>query len=72
MIPPSDLEDRRIRPADSDLVSPSEFASALGVSPAPIWRDIRKGALPALRLPSGRLRIRHVDAFRYGRPVDGT
>lgn len=50
-------------------VTPRELAEYYHVSVKVVYRDIGKGALPAVRV-SGSLRIRVVDAQRYGRPVD--
>lgn len=65
---------RRDEPArhgrSADVVSPSRLADYWGVHVNTIYRDIRKGALRAFRLPGGRFRIRGCDARRYGRPVD--
>jgi IS30 family transposase len=60
-------------PSASDqigMVSPSRLASFWGVHPNTIYRDIRKGALRAFRLPSGQLRISRKDARQYGRPTE--
>lgn len=52
-------------------VSPSRLAGYWGVSVQTVYRDIRKGALPAFRVGSGnQFRIRLADARRYGRPVE--
>jgi excisionase family DNA binding protein len=52
-------------------VSPSRLAEYWGVSVDTVYRDIRKGALPAFRVgSSGQFRIRLSDARRYGRPVE--
>jgi hypothetical protein len=40
-----------------------------GVHENVIYRDIRKGALRAFRLPGGQLRVLRADALHYGRPV---
>lgn len=53
---------------DGPPMSPSRLASFWGVHVNTIYRDIRKGALRAHRLPGGRWRIRRTDAFLYGRP----
>jgi excisionase family DNA binding protein len=50
-------------------VTPQELADYWGVHVQTIYRDIRKGALRAFRLPGGDIRIRVEDARRYGRPV---
>ena len=50
-------------------VTPTELARYWRVSTDTIYRDIRKGALPAYRIgSSGTIRIRIEDARRYGRP----
>lgn len=49
-------------------ISPSRLADYWGVHVNTIYRDVRKGALRAFRLPGGQLRIRTSDARRYGRP----
>lgn len=68
---PSQLSDRQSgAPSGSENVSPSRLADYWGVHVNTVYRDIRKGALPAVRLPSGRIRIRRQDADRYGRPQD--
>jgi excisionase family DNA binding protein len=51
-------------------VSPSYLARYWDVHVNTIYRDIRKGALPASRLPGGQFRIAIDDARRYGRPVE--
>ena len=62
---------RRARERDEDLyVSPSRLARHWGVHLNTVYRDIRKGALPASRLPGGQFRISLVDACRYGRPIE--
>ena len=55
---------------DCDYVSPSRLARHWGVSLDTIYRDIRKGALPAHRLPGGHFRIGKRAARRYGRPIE--
>ena len=55
---------------ESGAVSPSRLAREWDVSVDTVYRDIRKGALRAFRLPSGRVRIRRDDALRYGRPYE--
>lgn len=52
-----------------ESISPLELAAALGVHVQTIYRDIRKGALVARRLPGGDIRIRLSDARRYGKPI---
>lgn len=53
-----------------EVVRPSQLAREWGCSPRTVQRDIRKGALPAFRLPGGSFRIRRSDADRYGRPIE--
>jgi len=63
----------RNRQGDDDTtryVSPSYLARYWDVHLNTIYRDIRKGALPASRLPGGQFRIAIEDARRYGRPVE--
>jgi len=62
---PDALSSRR---DDEAAISPSGLASHWGVHVNTIYRDIRKGALRAFRLPGGHWRIRREDARRYGRP----
>lgn len=58
-------------PSDQErYVSPSYLARFWDVHINTVYRDIQKGALPACRLPGGQLRIRWVDARRYGRPIE--
>lgn len=52
------------------LVSPSTLATHWGVHVHTVYRDIGKGALRAFKLPSGRIRVRAIDADRYGRPIE--
>ncbi len=59
-----------VEPESDSVVSPSRLASDWGVHVNTVYRDIRKGALRAFRLPSGRVRIRREDARRYGRPIE--
>ena len=60
----SDLRDDELH------ISPSRLADYWGVDIKTIYRDIRKGALPAFRVGSGgQLRIRLTDAKKYGRPT---
>ena len=61
---------RRGAPSLEAAVSPARLADVWGVSVQTIYRDIRKGALRAYRLPGGDLRIRIRDARRYGKPVE--
>lgn len=58
------------RDEEAPVLSPSRLASDWGVHVNTVYRDIRKGALKAFRLPSGRFRIRRDDALRYGRPFE--
>jgi excisionase family DNA binding protein len=51
-------------------VSPSWLAEYWDVHVHTIYRDIRKRALRATRMPGGRFRIRWIDARRYGRPLE--
>ncbi len=61
---------RRGAPYLEAAISPAQLAAKWGVCVQTIYRDIRKGALPAYRLPGGDLRIRIRDARRYGKPVE--
>lgn len=71
MINPSDLSNRSVvANGQGEVVTPSRLASYWGVHVQTVYRDIRKGALRAFRLPSGRVRIRRDDAERYGRPIE--
>lgn len=58
-------KDARLR-----TVSPSWLANFWSVHPNTVYRDIRKGALRAFRLPGGQLRVLMSDARRYGRPIE--
>ena len=51
------------------MISPRRLAACWGVEVQTIYRDIRKGALRAYKMPGGDLRIRVTDARRYGKPV---
>lgn len=51
-------------------VSPSWLAAFWSVHQNTVYRDIRKGALKAYRLPGGQLRVLMSDARKYGRPVE--
>lgn len=51
-------------------LSPAQLAQHWGVHVETVRRDIRKGALPAYRLPGGEIRISVSDARRYGKPHD--
>lgn len=68
-VQPGELADRRAGDDRADL-TPEGLASYWGVHINTVYRDIRKGALRAFRLPSGRIRIRRDDARRYGRPIE--
>ena len=70
---PDERDDRPRRrggPYLEPAISPGELAAKWGVGVQTIYRDIRKGALRAFRLPGGDLRIRIRDARRYGKPVE--
>jgi predicted site-specific integrase-resolvase len=67
---PDDRPHRRGAPSLEAAVSPAWLASRWGVNVQTIYRDIRKGALRAYRLPGGDLRIRIRDARSYGKPVE--
>lgn len=67
---PDERPRRRGAPALEAAVSPAWLAAKWGVGVQTVYRDIRKGALRAYRLPGGDLRIRIRDARRYGRPVE--
>jgi hypothetical protein len=54
---------------DKPSVSPSRLARRWGVHVNTVYRDIRKGALRAFRMPGGQLAIQADDAERYGTPV---
>lgn len=61
---------RRGAPFLEPAISPARLAAQWGVNVQTIYRDIRKGALRAYRLPGGDLRIRIRDARAYGKPVE--
>jgi excisionase family DNA binding protein len=61
---------RRGAPYLEPAISPAALAAKWGVGVQTIYRDIRKGALRAYRLPGGDLRIRIRDARAYGKPVE--
>lgn len=68
-----DADATRRAQADLDVdrhVSPARLAAFWGVSIDTVYRDIRKGALRAFRLPSGKIRVKMSDAKRYGRPIE--
>jgi excisionase family DNA binding protein len=72
MIRSHDLTDRAVRSpkaAEPQSLSPQELAAEWGCHVDTVYRDIRKRALRAYRLPGGSLRIRREDADRYGRPL---
>lgn len=50
------------------MVSPGEIARFWRVDVNVIYRDIRKGALLAYKLPGGTLRVPLSEGRRYGRP----
>lgn len=68
------IENVATDPGDKDArertVSPGRLAAFWNVHPNTVYRDIRKGALKAYRLPGGQLRILMSDARKYGRPVE--
>lgn len=64
------LERREMQGDEIGYVSPTALARHWGVSPQTVYRDIRKHALAASRLPGGRFRIRRSDAMKYGRPIE--
>lgn len=53
-----------------DHVSIGYLADMWDVHPNTIYRDIRKGALPARKMPGGQYRVLLADAQRYGRPIE--
>jgi predicted site-specific integrase-resolvase len=61
--PPATHDDQR-------YVTPSYLARFWSVHVNTVYRDIRKGALRAFRMPGGQLRVRWIDARRYGRPCE--
>lgn len=65
-----DAPRRRGGPFLEAAISPARLAAQWGVNVQTIYRDIRKGALRAYRLPGGDLRIRIRDARRYGKPIE--
>jgi excisionase family DNA binding protein len=77
MIERSDLMNRAVTSTprgigpdeDAPRLTPAQLADYWGVSITTVYRDLRKGALPAFR--RGRqFRIRPSDARRYGRPIE--
>lgn len=69
MIQPGTLEERT-EDAIGPSVSPARLANYWGVHVRTVYRDIAKGALKAFRLPGGQIRIKTMDARRYGRPIE--
>lgn len=67
---PQDTADALLPREDDATVSPSWLAAYWNVHPQTVYRDIRKGALLAFRLPGGQMRIRLSDARRYGTPIE--
>lgn len=57
-------------PRDEPFTTPSKLARYWNVHPHTVYRDLRKGALRGYRMPGGQIRIRMVDARRYGRPIE--
>ena len=55
-----------------ELLTSSEAARMLRVSKATITRYVRLGQLPAIRLPSGHLRLRRRDIEKLLRQADET
>jgi excisionase family DNA binding protein len=52
-------------------VTVTDLARYWKVSVDTVYRDIKKGALPAYRVgSSGKIRVRLEDARRYGRPAE--
>jgi hypothetical protein len=74
MITGADLENRegvlRAPRAGQEFVTPGWLAHVWGVHPQTVYRDIRKGALAATRLPGGQYRVALDVARRYGKPVE--
>lgn len=68
------ITDIAFDPGDKDArertVSPGKLAAFWGVHTNTVYRDIRKGALRAYRLPGGQLRVMISDARKYGRPIE--
>ena len=68
------IEDSASDPGELDArqrtVSVSWLARFWSVHENTIYRDIKKGALRAFRLPGGQLRVFVADAKRYGRPTE--
>lgn len=69
-VPPESLAHRAGSVPSGEHVSPARAAAFWGVHVHTVYRDIRKGALRAFRMPGGQLRILVADMRRYGRPVD--
>jgi excisionase family DNA binding protein len=55
---------------DKSLLTTSQAADMLDVSRDTVARWIRLGQLPAVRLPSGRYRVRREDVERLLRQAD--
>lgn len=73
MIESRDLQNRAVFGPDEDSprLSIADLARYWNVHPNTVYRDVRKGALPAFRVGAGgQFRIRPSDARRYGRPVE--
>lgn len=65
------LDNRRQASSGEDrYVTVSWLAHFWDVHPNTIYRDIRKRALAAKKLPGGQFRVRWIDAKRYGRPFE--
>lgn len=58
------------RDARERTVTPAWLARFWNVHPKTVYRDIRKGALRAFRLPGGQIRVMISDAEKYGRPIE--
>jgi excisionase family DNA binding protein len=54
---------------EGDLLSIDEAARILRVSPVTVWRMVKSGALPAIRVGTKRVRIRKVDLAGVVHPV---
>lgn len=68
------IENRQQDPGETDArertVTVAWLARFWGVHENTVYRDIRKGALRAYKLPGGAIRVLVSDAKRYGRPID--
>lgn len=62
--------DPAAKDARQRTMSPVQLAAFWTVHPNTVYRDIRKGALKAYRLPGGQLRVLVSDARKYGRPIE--